>query len=191
MSTKAAEREKKLDFLLNLLYEESRSKIPKKGILDVCRELDDENFSKEELETLKKKVEILHTDNSSSLTIMISWDALIVSALAYIYSLIPGGNINLKFSFSNIQMMINDGGFGSAINFAIKVFMLIVVIVYFAFVIKSRIKTNDEITKSKNTLLAIGILLEEYEEKDTSKALSAQDAPKEQSEEQSEEQNEE
>ncbi|MDO5019046.1 MAG: hypothetical protein Q4E29_01070 [Lachnospiraceae bacterium] len=187
MSTKAAEREKKLDFLLNLLYEEGRSQIPKKGILDVCRELDDENFSKEELETLKKKVEILHTDNSSSLTIMISWDALIVSALAYIYSLIPGGNINLKLSFSNIQMMINDGGFGSAINFAIKVFMLIVVIVYFASVIKSRIKTNDEITKSKNTLLAIGILLEEYKEKEALNSLLAQDEPKEQSEEKNEE----
>lgn len=186
MSTKAAKREKKLDFLLNLLYKEGRSKIPKKGILDVCRELDDENFSKEELETLKKKVEIIHNDNNSSLAILVSWDALIVSTLAYIYTLFPEGNTNLKI-FLRIQMLISEGGLCIVNSNAIKVFMLILLIILFLAIIKPQIKNNEEITKSKNTLLAIEILLEEYEEKDTSKTLSAQDETKEQSEEQNEE----
>lgn len=134
----------KLDDALNILYENSRTEKIKEDVRELCQELESQNFSRDELLALKRQVEIMDKDNNQSLTLLISYMALVVSALTYITD------------------FVSDLGGAPACGTKLLIFVLLVI--YFCFTIKPQLKSSREITKSRNALLAIECMLDKIDQ---------------------------
>lgn len=170
MKTKPSGRGERLDRVLNLLFENKRTAKPRKNVMDIFEELDEKNLSKEELIAMKNEVEIIHNDNNLSLSLNISWCALVVALLSFFVDTIPGSE-NYTMSLAIL----------------IGKFIILIAAIVGILVARTPIWQNaGEIARSKNVLLAIEFLLEEFEAEEGLKNQSEQNEPKEQSNEKNE-----
>lgn len=167
---KKNERGERLDRVLNLLFTKERVETPKKSIMKIFEELDKENLCKEELIAMKNEVEIIHNDNNLSLSLNISWCALVIALLSFFVDTIPGSE-NYTMSLAIL----------------IGKFIILIAAIVGILIARTPIWQNaGEIARSKNVLLAIEFLLEEFEAEEGQKVQSEQNEPKEQSEEKNE-----
>lgn len=170
MKTKPSGREERLDRVLDLVFIKEREEKSKNNIMKIFEKLDKKNLCKEELIAMKNEVEIIHNDNNLSLSLNISWCALVVALLSFLVGLIQSPDNETM----NLVILVGK-------------FIILIVAIVGILIARTPIWQNTkEITKSKNVLLAIEFLLEEFEAEEGLKNQSEQNEPKEQSNEKNE-----